>query len=267
MQKVLISVYWSIGYIVFGFILYFILKKVNKNLFDRKQKGMAKSSHIYKKLETIEMIIKNIFKYLIIIVIILMIMAKFGVNISSFVAGLGIVGAIAGLASQDLLKDIIGGISIIMENQFAVGDTIKVGNFEGEVISISLKSTRIKNYDGTVKILANRNVIDIINYNMAPSRAIVDVGVSYETDLDKVEKILMKLVSELSNSLENLKGPVELLGIQELSDSSVKFRITALCVSMEHYGVERKIRKAIKDRLDRENIKIPYPQIEVHHGE
>ena len=59
----------------------------------------------------------------------------------------------------------------------------------------------------------------------------------------------------------------ELLGVSELSDSSVKFRVTALCVSMEHYGVERKIRKAVKERLDQENIKIPYPQIEVHHGE
>ena len=266
MQNFLISIYWSIGYVLFGFVLYFILKKINKNLFDRKQKGMAKNSHIYKKLETIEMVIKNIFKYFIIIVVILMIMARFGVNISSFVAGLGIAGAIAGLASQDLLKDIIGGVSIIMENQFAVGDTIEVGGFEGEVISISLKSTRIKNYDGTVKILANRNVIDIINHNMAPSRAIVDIGVSYEDDLNKVEDILKDLVSELSNSLDNLKGPVELLGIQDLSDSSVKFRITALCVPMEHYGVERKIRKAVKDRLDKENIKIPYPQIEVHHG-
>ncbi len=267
MQQILFSIYWSIGYIVFGTITYLIIKKINKNLFDSKQKGMPKNSHAYKKLETLEMIIKNIFKYSIIVIVILMIMARFGVNVTSFVAGLGIAGAIAGLASQDLLKDIIGGASIIMENQFAVGDTIEVGGFEGEVISISLKSTRIKNYDGSVKILANRNVVDIINYNMAPSRAIVDIGVSYDANLDKVESILKDLAQELSNSLDNLKGPVELLGIQELSDSSVKFRVTALCVSMEHYGVERKIRKAVKERLDQENIKIPYPQIEVHHGE
>lgn len=267
MPKILISIYWSIGYIILGIVLYFILKKINKNLFDRKQKGMPKNSHMYKKLETLEMIIKNIFKYSIIIIVILVIMATFGVNVTSFLAGLGIVGAIAGLASQDLLKDIIGGASIIMENQFAVGDTIEINGFEGEVISISLKSTRIKNYDGSVKILANRNVVDVINYNMSPSRAIIDIGVSYDANLDKVESILRDLVQELSNSLDNLKGPVELLGIQELSDSSVKFRITALCVAMEHYGVERQIRKAIKERLDREHIKIPYPQIEVHHGE
>ena len=140
MQQILFSIYWSIGYIVFGTITYLIIKKINKNLFDSKQKGMPKNSHAYKKLETLKMIIKNIFKYSIIVIVILVIMARFGVNVTSFVAGLGIAGAIAGLASQDLLKDIIGGASIIMENQFAVGDTIEVGGFEGEVISISLKS-------------------------------------------------------------------------------------------------------------------------------
>ena len=102
---------------------------------------------------------------------------------------------------------------------------------------------------------------------MENSLAIVDIDVSYEENNDKVEKVLKELTAELSKTLPNLKGKVELLGIHELASSSVRYRIIAPTVAMQHYEVERILRKEIKDRLDKENIKIPYPQIEVHHGE
>lgn len=266
MEAFLTSLYWSLGYTVFGFIIYFILKNINKKLFDTKQKNLNKTSHTYKKLETLEMTIKNIIKYVVIIVTILMILSRFGVDVSSFVAGLGIAGVLAGLALQDFMKDIIGGASILLENQFSIGDTISIGDFKGEVVAISLKTTKIKNYDGSVKIIANRNVTDVVNYNISPSRAIVDVSVAYEENLDKVEKILNSLVKDMSKTLPNLKGEVEILGVNSLDDSSVIYRLTVLTVSMEHYNVERIMRKMIKDCFDKEQIKIPYPQVEVHNG-
>ena len=96
--------------------------------------------------------------------------------------------------------------------------------------------------------------------------AIVDVAVSYEDKVEKVEKVLKQLAEELTNSLTKLKGPVEVLGIENLADSSVVFRITAKTNTLEHFGIQREIRKAVKLRLDKEKIKIPYPQIEVHNG-
>ena len=101
---------------------------------------------------------------------------------------------------------------------------------------------------------------------MSNSLAIVDVDVAYEENNDHVEEVLNSLVIELSKTLPNLKGKVELLGIQELSASSVKYRITASTKAMEHLDIERRIRKAVKQRFDQENIKIPYTQIEVHNG-
>lgn len=193
-------------------------------------------------------------------------MTVYGVDVTSVLTGLGIVGVVLGLALQDLAKDIIAGFSIIFENQYAIGDTISINGFKGEVIFLGLKTTKIKNYEGQVKIVANRNATEVINYSMENSLAIVDIDVSYEEDNEKVEKVLTELATELTKTLPKLKGKVELLGIQELASSSVKYRMIAPTVSMEHFEIERKIRKEVKERLDKENIKIPYPQLEVHHG-
>ena len=212
------------------------------------------------------MLLKNITKYTVIIFLILAILTVYGVDVTSVLTGLGIVGVVLGLALQDLAKDIIAGFSIIFENQYAIGDTISINGFKGEVIFLGLKTTKIKNYEGQVKIVANRNATEVINYSMENSLAIVDIDVSYEEDNEKVEKVLTELATELTKTLPKLKGKVELLGIQELASSSVKYRMIAPTVSMEHFEIERKIRKEVKERLDKENIKIPYPQLEVHHG-
>ena len=97
--------------------------------------------------------------------------------------------------------------------------------------------------------------------------AVVDVSVSYEDDLEHVEQVLNDLAKELSEKIENLKGPIEVLGVQDLSSSSVIYRLAGKTLSMEQYGIQRQIKREIKLKFDEENIKIPYNQIEVHnHG-
>ncbi len=251
-------------YILIGVITFLILKRlINNNLFYKKD--LLKKRHYKKKVETVRMMLTNLIKYIIIIIVILAILPVYGINVKSIVAGLGITAAILGLAFQDIAKDLLAGIFIISEDQYEVGDTIQIGDFMGEVTRIGLKTTRIKDIKGRTKIIANHNITEVINYNLEDSVAIIDVSVAYEENLDKVEKILESLAEELTNSLENLKGKVEILGINELDDSAVVYRITARVSSMEQFKTERIIRKKIKDRFEKEKIKIPYPQIEVHH--
>lgn len=261
------QIYLPIIYTCVAVIINGILKRIIDKIISKKQESFSKNSYNYKKTETFKILLKNITKYLIIIFLILAILTVYGINITSFLAGLGIVGVIVGLALQDLAKDLIAGFTIILENQYAIGDTISIGDFKGEVIYLGLKTTRIKNYEGQIKIIANRNISEVINYSMSNSLAIVDIDISYEENNNKVEKVLNTLADDLSQKLPNLKGKVQLLGIQDLASSSVKYRIIAPTVAMEHYEIERILRKEIKERLDKEHIKIPYPQIEVHHGE
>lgn len=266
-EKIMISeIYLPIIYICIAIILNSICKKVIGTIIENKQKTLKKNSYNYKKTETFRVLVNNIIKYVIILFLILAILTVYGVDVTSILAGLGIAGVVASLALQDLAKDIIAGISIILENQYAMGDTISINGFKGEVVFLGLKTTRIKSWEGEIKILANRNITEVINYSISSSLAIVDVGVNYGEDLEKVEKVLNDVASELTKSLPKLKGEVEVLGIDQFSDSALVYRIIAPTVSMEHYGIARKIRKEIVLSFEKNNIEIPYTQIEVHNG-
>ena len=267
LEKFLVpEIYLPIIYVCVAVLINAIIKRIISKIISKKQATIDRKSYNFKKLETFKSLVTNIIKYIIVIFLVLAILTVYKIDVSSVLAGLGIAGLVVGLALQDLAKDLIAGFSIIVENQYAVGDIISIGDFKGEVISLGLKTTKIKSYQGDIKILANRNATEVINYSMSNSLAIVDIDVAYEENNDHVEEVLNSLVIELSKTLPNLKGKVELLGIQELSASSVKYRITASTKAMEHLDIERRIRKAVKQRFDQENIKIPYTQIEVHNG-
>ena len=186
--------------------------------------------------------------------------------VKAALAGLGIVSVIVGLAFQDLFKDFIVGFTIIIEDYFSVGDTIKIGEFKGEVTHIGLKSTRLKNMDGSILIISNRNIDRVINYSSKYSLAMVEIPVAYESDLDKVEKVLTDLFKKLNKSIKELKGDIEIWGVEELGDSAVVYKIAAQTQILQQFSVQRQIRKAVKVEFDKENIKIPYNQIEVHNG-
>ena len=267
LEKIMIpEIYLPIIYICIAVILNGICKKLIGTIIKSKQKSLNKNSYNYKKTETFRVLMNNIIKYVIILFLVLAILTVYGVNVTSILAGLGIAGVVASLALQDLAKDIIAGMGIILENQYAMGDTISINGFKGEVVFLGLKTTRIKSWEGEVKILANRNITEVINYSISSSLAIVDVGVGYNEDLDKVEEVLNTLAKDLTKKLPKLKGDVEVLGIDKFSDSALIYRLTVPTVSMEHYGIARQIRKEIILCFEKNNINIPYNQIEVHHG-
>ena len=174
--------------------------------------------------------------------------------------------AVAALATQDLLKDFIAGISIILESQYRIGDIVTIDGFKGEVIFLSLKTTKIESYTGEVKIIANHNINNVVNHSITDSLAIVDVSVAYDSDLEKVEKVLIDLSKDLSTKIPELKGDIEVLGVQELADSAVVYRLTALTEAMQQLGVQRQILKAVKVAFDKNGIEIPFPQVVVHNG-
>ena len=152
-------------YILFVFIIYLILRRVLKIMFTRT-KSRRLNSQQKQRVRTVSQLVASILKYIMLILVILVILADFGVNVSSLIAGLGITAAVVGLAFQDMIKDIIAGITIITEGQFSVGDVIEVDGFKGTVISVGLKTTQIENREKQVKIISNHNVDGVINYSM-----------------------------------------------------------------------------------------------------
>lgn len=246
--------------VIIMFIIYKILKRIIKKIFSFKTSKIKE-----KKQLTLMKFFINIARVICFIIAIVIILGIFGVNTAALVTSLGAITVVLGLALQDVLKDFISGIAFIFEDSYNVGDWVTINGFKGEVISLGTKTTRVRAYEGDVLIINNARITEVINHTSANSLAIVDVNVSYEEDISRVEKVLNELCLELKNKLTTLKGEIELLGIEKLDSSSVVFRITAEVESGSQYNVQREIRKQVKLKLDKNNITIPYNQLVVHN--
>ena len=219
-----------------------------------------------KRTVTVVSLITNIIKYVIILIDVIIILGIYGIPTASIIASLGAVGVVLGLALQDTLKDFVSGFFIITDNLYRMGDWIEIGDFEGEVINIGLKTTQIRAYTGEVKIISNRTVTEVINYNLSNTLAIVDIPIPYEEDYEKAEQVLKDLCVKLTDTLDKIRGTVTLLGINEYNEKGLVYRITVDTVPTEHYGVQREIRKQVKQVLDQNKIQMGYPQVVVHNG-
>ena len=217
---------------------------------------------IDKRKDTIISLIKNVIKYIIGIIVIIMILNVYGVNTTSIIASLGAVTVIIGLAFQDIIKDFLAGIFIVFDNAYAVGDWVTINGFKGEVISLGLKTTKIKSYTGEVKIISNSSFNEVVNYNLNKSRIIVNIPVSYETNIEKLENILNKIKEEIETDKDVYK--MELLGIDEFADSSIIYSVAVECAPMTGIPIKRKVNKLIKVTFDKNKIVIPFNQLDVH---
>lgn len=251
--------YLPIIYIVVGFFLYAVIAKTITSI---SKIDIKHSKGIDKRKNTVVALIKNVIKYIIALIVIILILDVYGINTTSLIASLGVATAILGLAFQDTIKDFLAGVFLIFDNAYAVGDWIKVNDFTGEVISLGLKTTKVRSYTGEVKILANSSFTEVINYNLERSKIVISIPVHYETNMEQLEKVL----NEIKGQLEKEKNiySMELLGIDEFGDSAINYAIVIECESMTHYGVKRKALGLIKKTFDEEGIKIPYNQIDVH---
>lgn len=248
--------------VVVGFtFIYVVINSITKRMFRIKSKKLMP-----KKNKTVISLINNMTKYFLIILGIITILSINGFNTSSLIASLGIASAVVALAFQDTLKDLFAGIFIVVENQYNIGDTVKINDFKGEVMSVGLRTTKLKAYTGEYCFISNRNINNVINYSMSKALAIVNVDVAYEENLDKVNKVLEKLFIRLEKNIPDIKGSITIDGVDNLGDSGVTIRISVLTKPLKNFEVERKLRKEIKDEFDKQGITIPYNQVVVHNG-
>lgn len=247
--------------ILISTLIYLLVKGIINRVFRIRNRYVDK-----RKSKTINGLMNNLVKYFIVIVDIVMILDIFGIDTKTLIASLGVVGLVAGLAVQDTLKDFVAGVSIILENQYRVGDYITVKGFRGEVIDLGIKSTKIRAYTGEVMIISNHLIEEVINHSLEKSVAVIDIPVSYNTDINRLESILNNLFISLKDSIYGIKGDIKILGLQSYDDSSITYRVICDTVPMEHLQVERDLKKAIKLCLDENEIEIPFPQVVVHNG-
>lgn len=221
----------------------------------------AKPGPLQKRKKTIGKVTLSIIRYLVAVVATLVVLAIWGVNVMPALAGLGILGLVIGLGAQKFINDLISGFFIIFEHHFDVGDKIEVAGFTGEVTDIGLKTTKIRNWKGEVKILANGQITTLVNYSKNTSVAEVEFSIAYEADIQKAIDILNESFPAFSQRFIQIVEPPQILGVIRLDDSSVVLKVICKTLNNQHYSVERGLRQYVKETLDKNGIEIPFPQV------
>jgi len=239
-----------ISVILYKVVVFFISKGERSNA----------DSKANKKVKTYIRLIKNVLLYVFIVITVLLILQINGINVSSLLAGVGIMGAVIGLAIQDWLKDIIRGTSILSDNYFSVGDIIRYNGVEGKVVVIGLKTTKMQELKtGYIKSIANRKIeeVDIVSNNIY-----INVPMPYETQINVAENAIDDMLVEI-NKLENVQNCMY-KGINELADSSIKYLIEITCNPQNKLQVNRDALRIILLTMANHKIEVPYNQIDVH---
>ena len=245
----------SIIIVMLCFLIYrvisYLLSDKNKNL----KLFTSNRSKTYLKM------IKSMLRYIFIIITILILLQINGINVSSMLAGVGIASVIIGFAIQDLLKDIIKGLDIISDQYFQVGDVIKYHNMEGKVLAIGLKCTKLRD-------LRTTNIVSISNRNIEEVEVVADfidvfVPLSYELKISKAENIINEILLELKKL--KLVNNAEYKGVSKLDESSINYHIKVYCDSINKLQANRDTLRTILLSLEKNNINIPYKQIDIHN--
>ncbi|NCG35079.1 MAG: mechanosensitive ion channel [Dehalococcoidales bacterium] len=201
---------------------------------------------------------------------IFMILSKLEIPVGPVLAGFGVVGIAVGFGAQHLVRDIISGIFVIAENQYRTGDVVTIADKSGLVEDINLRRTILRDLEGTVHVVPNGEISVSSNRTKNYSRVVLDIGVAYKENLERVILILNQIGNELSADpvfgLNIIKSP-QVLRIQSFDDSAITIRILGDCKPMRQWLIRSELIRRIKARFDLEGIEIPFPHQTIYWGE
>lgn len=202
----------------------------------------------------------DVIKYAILLGAVLTVLQIYHVNVTSLVAGLGLASAIVGLALQDVLKDTIMGIHLMTDHFFGVGEVVRYRDFEGVVISFNINTTKLRSItDNSVMTICNRNISEIVRCS---DWVDIDIPLPYEESVGRIHAVLEDICREIG-TVEGIEG-CECKGTQEFADSAVVYKIRLYCPPERRPELRRKALRVVQEGLEKENIRIPYHQMDVH---
>ncbi len=212
------------------------------------------------KKKTLTGLLKSIVRYLAYFVATVNILELFGIKTASLLTAAGIGGIAVGFGAQSLVKDIISGFFIIFEDQYSVGDYVELGGISGTVEEVGLRTSKLRDFGGQLHVVPNGEIKIVTNHSKGPMRALVNISIAYEADIDKAIFALNEVCAEIKQKRNDLVEGPKVLGITNFGPSEVIVTIIAKTIPMQQWSVERDLRRAIKERFNRDGIEIPYPR-------
>jgi len=214
-------------------------------------------ARVEQRTATLRQIIRSVTKTILILVVVLTISSELGFNIGPVLASAGIVGLAVGFGAQSLVKDVISGFFILFEDQFGIGDVVKIGDFTGVVERMTLRATVLRNLEGQVYVVPNGNIQNVVVMTKGWSRAVLDVTVPHKEELARVFDVLQRIGTRLAQDWPDriLEQPV-VLGVEKLDDSGVTIRSIVKTPPFKHADVLREWRRRVKDEFDKAGIEL-----------
>ena len=228
---------------------------------------LAKVTFESKKTITVALLLLNLLKWVVAIASVFIIMGAWGADTTMMLASAGVLTLIIGLGSQALVQDILAGIFIVFEGDFQVGDIVIIDGWRGEVKAIGIRTTKLVDAGGNIKIMNNSDIRSIVNQTQELSVAKCYVGISYGDRIEKVEKIIADNLPAIKEKIPAIVDGPFYKGVSELADSSVNLLFVAKCKETDIYQVQRDLNREIKIVFDDNNVNIPFPQVTVSYDE
>lgn len=248
------NIYYGVLSLLIGILVYIILNKIINKVIKINIVNVDEG-----KKKTIVSLIRNVIKYILIIIEIVIVLKIFNINTTTIVASIGIMGAVIGLAFQDLLKDLIAGIFIIVEDQYRIGEVVVIDNFKGKVIFLGLKSTKIQSVNKEIKIIPNGKILNVINHSRDKTKVVINITTNIENKASIVEKTIDKVMTEIIKDKENIG--CEYIGITKLNNANITYSIKLL-TNKEIMSFESNINKIIVNIFNKDS-KITKKEVEV----
>ena len=219
-----------------------------------------------KRAQTIASVVRRALGALIWATAILVVLRELDVDITPVLTGAGIVGLAIGFGAQTLVRDIISGFFLIVEDQVRVGDVAMVNGTGGLVEQINLRTIVLRDFEGTVHVFPNGEVKTLANRTKDFSYYVIDLGMDYDEDVDRVTALVREAAAELQRDADfgpSILSPVEIVGVDDFKDSAVTLRFRIKTVPLKQWEVGRELRRRVKKVLDREGVHMPFPRLDV----
>jgi small conductance mechanosensitive channel len=246
---------------------YWVLVRMGHRFVNR---AGAKGGESQERAQTLWIVLRRVILVTLVVSTVFVVFDTWGFSLTPFLALGTVFGAAIGFGAQDLIKDMIAGFFILVEDQFHVGDTVKIAGVAGTVEDIQLRVTVLRDLEGNVHFVPNGQISVASNYTSHFAKPVIDVGVDYGTDVDHALEVLKDELEALAADAEwgpKITGEVEILGVNALDDSAVVLRARLITTSEARWAVRREALRRIKNRFDAEGITIPFPQITVHRAD
>jgi small conductance mechanosensitive channel len=260
-----------LGAIVVAWLSYWALILVLRRIEQQLQASASGTlSAQEQRTRTLLSLLRSVGVVLIFVVLVFMILNALGVQLGPLLAGAGVLGLAVSFGAQSLVKDVISGLFMLFENQFGVGDVIRIEGVSGTVEKMTLRVVVLRDVHGAVHIVPNGQITKVSNLTRSWSRAVLDVAVSHSQDPDRVIAVLREVGEELYADAEwkpLLVEEVQVPGIENLTDTAVTIRVMAKTLPLKQWDVARELRRRIKLRFDRDGIEIPHATQTMYWGQ